>query len=175
MAAPAIDWEGIGLLRRYLAFCDVLDKVATAIAVIACGAVTVLVLTIVIMRYGFGMGFIKLQDLAAYAFALLLIFSVPVCLSRGGHVRVEVISERLSPGYRWRADVVALFLLLIPVFGLAIWAWWPELSYSWRIREGSIETGGLGGLFIVRAALPVGAAMMILQGIALVLKRPAGE
>ena len=42
----------------------------------------------------------------------LVIFSVPVCLARDGHVRVEVISERLPPGYRRGADIVALVLFL---------------------------------------------------------------
>jgi len=157
-------------LHLYLGFCAGLDRLATALCVLACLALTVSVLTIVVMRYGFGVGFIELQDFAAYTFAVLLIFSVPVCLRRGGHVRVEVLSENLSPAYARIADAVAVLLFLIPVFGLIIWADWADLAYSWSIREASIETGGLPGLFVVKTALPLGAAMMILQGIAMVLE-----
>ena len=81
-------------MRLFLALCEWLDRVATAVAVIACICVAVLVLAIVVMRYCFGVGYIEMQDLANYAFAVLLIFSLPVCLRRGGHVRVEVFSER---------------------------------------------------------------------------------
>ncbi|UUP18153.1 TRAP transporter small permease subunit [Nitratireductor thuwali] len=127
------------------------------------------VLAVVMLRYGFGMGFIWLQDFAAYAFAVFLALSVPVCLAQGGHVRVDVVSERMPPGYlRW-ADLFALIVFLVPVFGLAIWAYWPDLRYSWAIREASVETGGLPGLFIIKTALPVSALLVIVQGIAAVL------
>lgn len=151
---------------------DGLDRLARAICATACGLLVGLVLTIVVLRYGFGTGSIRLQDAAAYAFAVFVIFSLPVCLARGGHVRVEVLSERLPPGYLRAADAVALVVFLIPVFGLILWAGWSDLAFAWRIREASVETGGLPGLFLVRTALPVAAAMMIVQGVAAAL-RPA--
>ena len=150
----------------------VLDRAARAICATAALALVGLVLTIVVLRYGFGTSSIRLQDAAAYAFAVFVIFSLPVCLAQGGHVRVEVLSERLPPGYLRAADAVALVAFLIPVFGLILWAGWSDLAYAWRIREGSVQTGGLPGLYLVRTALPVAAALMIVQGIAAAL-RPA--
>lgn len=132
------------------------------------------VLAIVILRFGFDIGFIKLQNLSGYAFAVLLILSVPYCLARGGHVRVDVLSERLPPAYLHRADVVALVAFLIPVFGLMVWAFLPDLRFSWSIREGAVETGGLGGVYLVKTMVAVSGLLMILQGIAAVL-RPADE
>lgn len=135
-------------------------------------AALVLVATIlgnVVARYGFGTGSIAFQDLAGYAFAVFLIFSIPVCMAQGGHVRVEVISERLSPRYLRSVDMLALIAFLIPAFGLLVWAWWPTLSYSWSILEASVETGGLPGLFLVKTALPVASVLMIVQGIAAVI------
>jgi TRAP-type mannitol/chloroaromatic compound transport system permease small subunit len=132
------------------------------------------VLAIVILRFGFDIGFIKLQNLSGYAFAVLLILSVPYCLARGGHVRVDVLSERLPPAYLHRADVVALVAFLIPVFGLMVWAFLPDLRFSWSIREGALETGGLGGVYLVKTMVAVSGLLMILQGIAAVL-RPVDE
>jgi TRAP-type mannitol/chloroaromatic compound transport system permease small subunit len=147
-----------------------LDRLAWAICLVATAILTLVVLAVVVLRYGFGIGFIELQDSATYAFAVLVIFSVPVCLARDGHVRVEVLSERLSPEYRHAADVVALLAFLIPVFGVMLWAWWPQMTYAWSIREASLETGGLPGLYLVKTALPVAAALTIVQGLAAVLK-----
>ena len=65
---------------------------------------------------------------------------------------------------------MALVLFLIPMFGVLIWAWWPQMTYAWSIREASLETGGLGGLYLVKTALPVAAALCIVQGLAAVLK-----
>jgi TRAP-type mannitol/chloroaromatic compound transport system permease small subunit len=146
--------------------------------VICAGAALILVvsvLTIVVMRYGFGVGFIQLQNLASYAFAVFMIFSLPVCMARDGHVRVEVLSERLSPGYRIRAEGAALVLLLIPLFALTIISYWPNLSYSWAIRERALETGGLPGIFLVKTALPLAAFLMIIQGIAAFLRKREAE
>lgn len=146
--------------------------------VICAGAALVLVtsvLTIVVMRYGFGIGFIQLQNLAGYAFAVFMIFAIPVCMARDGHVRVEVLSERLSPRYRVWAEALALVLLLIPLFALTIVTYWPNLSYSWAIRERALETGGLPGIFLIKTALPLASFLMIIQGIAAFLRKYEAE
>jgi TRAP-type mannitol/chloroaromatic compound transport system permease small subunit len=156
----------------YLSLARALDR-ATLVLCGAAGLVLVImVLVNVVLRYGFGTGSIAMQDLAAYAFAVFLITSLPVCLARGGHVRVEVFSERMGPGYLRAADTVALILFLIPLFALIIWAGWSDLVYSWRVRQGSVTPGGLGGLYIVKTVLPVSAALMIVQGIAAVIDPP---
>lgn len=153
-----------------------ISRILDRAAVILCGGaalvLVVMVLVNVVLRYGFGTGSIKMQDLAAHAFAVLVITSVPVTLARGGHVRVEVVSERLSPGYLRGADAVALVLFLIPLFGLIIWAGWSDLAYSWAIGEGAVTPGGLGGLWLVKSVLPVASALTIWQGIAVVLDPP---
>ncbi len=161
----------------YLTLARALDRATLVLCGTAGLVLVAMVLVNVVLRYGFGTGSIRMQDLASYAFAIFLITSLPVCLARGGHVRVEVFSERLGPGYLRAADAVALVLFLIPPFALIVWAGWGDLVYSWRVREGSMTPGGLGGLYLVKSVLPVAAVLMIVQGIAVVLDppRPADE
>ena len=141
----------------------------------ACGVLVLMVLVNVVLRYGFGTGSIKMQDLAAYAFAVLLILALPLCHARGGHVRVEVLSECLPARYPRRADAVAWMLFLTPVFGLILWAGWGDVLFSWQIREGSTTPGGLGGMYLVKSALPLAAVLMIIQGLAKLLEPAASE
>lgn len=157
------------MITVYLAFCRILDRATLALCALAGGSLVALVLLNVVLRYGFGAGSIKLQDLAAYAFAVLLILSVPLALVRGAHVRVEVLSERLGPGYLRAADALAWVLVIVPLFGLILWAGWRDVAFAWRIGEGSVTPGGLGGLYLVRTALPVAAGLTILQGLAVLL------
>lgn len=157
------------MLKAFLRFCRALDRLTLVTCAAAALLLAIMVLVNVVLRYSFGWGSIKLQDLAAYAFAVFLITSLPVCLARGGHVRVEVFSERMPPGYMRAADAVALVLFLTPVFGLIIWAGWNDLVYVWGIREGSVTPGGLGGLYLVKTVLPAASGLMILQGLAAVL------
>jgi TRAP-type mannitol/chloroaromatic compound transport system permease small subunit len=153
----------------FLSVCQALDRFTVALCALACAVLTGAVLGTVILRFGFDTGFIQLQNLAGYAFAILMILSLPYCLRRGGHVRVEVFSERLPVRYLRVADSVALVAFLIPVFGLLAWVWMPDLIYSWSIREGAIETGGLGGIYLVKTAIPLSGVLMILQGIAVLI------
>jgi TRAP-type mannitol/chloroaromatic compound transport system permease small subunit len=153
----------------YLAICRTLDRATLAFCALAGASLAALVLLNVVLRYGFGAGSIKLQDLAGYAFAVFLILSVPLALVRGAHVRVEVVSERLGPRYLRAADALAWVLVIVPLFGLILWAGWRDIAFSWRIGEGSVTPGGLGGLYLVRTALPVASALMILQGLAVLL------
>ncbi|KPQ07401.1 MAG: TRAP-type mannitol/chloroaromatic compound transport system, small permease component [Rhodobacteraceae bacterium HLUCCA12] len=146
-----------------------LDRATLVICATSGFVLVAMVLVNVVLRYGFGTGSIKLQDLASYAFAVFLITSLPVCLARGGHVRVEVLSERLSPVYLRVADAVALVVFLIPMFALIIWAGWADLVYSWRVSEGSSTPGGLGGQYLVKSILPLAAGLMIVQGVAAVI------
>jgi TRAP-type mannitol/chloroaromatic compound transport system permease small subunit len=157
------------LIRAYLTLCRILDRATLALAALAGVVLVGMVLGNVVMRYGFGLGSIKAQDLAAYGFAVFLILSVPLALARGAHVRVEVISERLGPGYLRAADALAWALVIVPMFGLILWAGWRDIAFAWQIAEGSVTPGGLGGLYLVRTALPLAAVLMILQGLAAVL------
>ena len=167
--------RGVGVMRgAVLEFCRWCDRLTALLCGVAFAALMASVLAIVLLRFGFDTGFIKLQNFSGYSFAVLMILSLPYCLARGGHVRVEVISERMPPSYLRGADVVALLLSLIPVFGLMVWAFLPDLRYSWSIREGAVETGGLGGVFLVKSVLGLAGVLMILQGIAAVLT-PAKE
>jgi TRAP-type mannitol/chloroaromatic compound transport system permease small subunit len=157
------------VITVYLTICRILDRVTLALCALAGAGLVALVLLNVVLRYGFGAGSIKLQDLASYGFAVFLILSVPLALVRGAHVRVEVLSERLGPGYLRAADALAWALVTLPLFGLILWAGWRDVAFAWRIGEGSVTPGGLGGLYLVRTALPVAAGLMILQGLAVLL------
>lgn len=161
--------------QAFLRLSAMLDSFARALCMAAGLVLAGSILVIVVLRYGFGVGHIQLQDIAVYAFAVFVIFAVPVGMARDAHVRVEVFSERMPPGYRRAADAVALVLFLIPVFGLTIWAYWPEITYSWAIREASRETGGLRGLFVVKTALPLAAGLTIVQGVAALLRPPYSD
>lgn len=141
---------------------------AVCIALLAC--LTTSEVLVVMLRYVYGIGFLQLQDFAAYSFAALLVLGVPYALARDAHVRVDVFREHQTEALKRRIDIAAVLLLLIPVFGLTLYSVWPDISYAWEIKEGSKETGGLPGLFLVKSALPLSCALMIIQGLLIVVR-----
>lgn len=141
-------------------------RVTRAICQVFLGLLVLGQLAVVILRYVFGMGFIELQDAVAYAFAALVVLALPVAWAEDAHVRVDVLRVGQGPRTREWTDRVGVVLLLIPFFALTIWHVWPAISYSWSIHEGSVETGGLPGLYLVKTCLPLACVLMILQGVA---------
>lgn len=123
-------------------------------------------LSVVILRYVFGVGFIELQDAVAYSFAALVVLGLPVALAEDAHVRVDVLRTGQSARTRVWVDRVGIVAFLLPVFGLTLWWVWPDVAFSWSIREASVETGGLPGLYLVKSTLPLACVLMILQGLA---------
>ena len=128
-------------------------------------------LAVVTLRYVFATGFLQLQDAVTYAFAMLMVLSVPLAVRLNRHVRVDVLREIL-PGPATRAiDVVGVVILLVPVFTVILGTSLGPTYYAWTIFEGSMETGGLPGFYLVKSAIPVAAALVILQGAAVLIDR----
>ena len=160
------------MVRQFVRICAGLHQMTLYLCLGPVGFLLTSQLCIVILRYGFGIGYLQLQDFSNYVFASLVTLSLPVALALDRHVRVDVLREHQTARQRHRLDVAGVVLLLIPVFSLSIYLVYPDILYAWQIREGSRETGGLGGVFLVKTLFPVSCVLIILQGIALLLQRP---
>lgn len=131
--------------------------------------------TIVLLRYVMGVGFLELQDLVTYAFSALVVLAVPLAQWRGRHVRVDVLRNMMGPRTTGIVERVAATVLILPVFGLLTVNAWPVVVSSFAILEGSRETGGLGGLFLVKGTVIVMAALVILIAVGTILGAEAED
>ena len=167
-------------------FCRVLLRVLVAIAagahratlaacLFALGLAGAAQLASVALRYGFGLGYLWLNDLAAWSFAALIVLSLPVALAMDANVRVDILRARQGRRSQAIFDRLALVLLLFPLFSLLIWAAAPQILMSWKIGEASAQSGGLPGYFIVRTLPGIAAALMVLQGAARLVHRAAAS
>ena len=132
-------------------------------------------LAMVLMRYLLGVGFLEIQDGVNYAFAALVALSVAVAFDADKHVRVDVFRQTLSERTNRMIDTLGDLLLALPVFALMLWTAFPLVRSSWEIFEGSPETGGLPGLFLVKTCLlilPALVVLLVLQRLVGILRRP---
>lgn len=120
-------------------------------------------LAMVLMRYLLGVGFVELQDAVSYSFAALVALSVAVTFDADRHVRVDVFRQNWSSRFNQKIDWAGDLLLTLPVFGLMVWTAYPLVKSSWVILEGSRETGGLPGLFVVKTCLVILPALIVLM------------
>lgn len=88
------------------------------------------------------------------------------------HVRIDLLTSRLSPRGRLKADIAALALTVLPVSLLMLWLSWPWFVGAWVSHEVSASAGGLP-LWPARILVPAGFALLTLQALALIVRRAA--
>jgi len=143
------------------------------IAVSWCVLMMVLIISYdVFMRFFFHIGSVALQELEWHLFAVIFLLGASYTLKHDGHVRVDIFyqSKKLTDVHRAWIDLLGTVLFLIPFCVLIIISSWEFVSYSFRILEGSPDPGGLPYRFLLKAAIPVGFLLLLLQGVALILK-----
>lgn len=126
--------------------------------------------TVVIMRYFLEAGSIALQESVTYMHALVFLMGAAFTLKRGGHVRVDILYQRLSSRTQALIDALGGILFLIPVCLLILIFSWDYVANSWEVRESSKEAQGLPWVYLLKTLLLVMPITMLLQGIADIIK-----
>jgi TRAP-type mannitol/chloroaromatic compound transport system permease small subunit len=70
---------------------------------------------IVVMRYAFGIGSIRLQESVPYAHAALFMLAAAWTPQIHGHVRVDIFYAQASPRTKALIDLVGAIIFLLPV------------------------------------------------------------
>jgi TRAP-type mannitol/chloroaromatic compound transport system permease small subunit len=125
---------------------------------------------LVVARYALGIGSIAAQELVLWLHAVVFMLGAAVCLRHGRHVRVDVLQQRWTPRTRAWVELVGVLLFLLPFAGLLLWLSLDYVAASWAQREGSREPGGLPALYLLKGVIPLAAGLLILQGLAEVLR-----
>ena len=107
-----------------------------------------------------------------YMFGGMVLLGAPYTLKMNEHVRVDLIYGMVSERTRIWIDIVGGFLFLLPICAILIYFTWPWFVESWMINEASSNAGGLIR-WPVKLLLPLGFALMALQGISEIIKRIA--
>jgi TRAP-type mannitol/chloroaromatic compound transport system permease small subunit len=160
-------------MPRLAAIADCIDRIIAVIGRIAAWGVLVVVLvefTVVLLRYGFGIGSIWLQETVVYAHAALFMLAAAWTLAAGGHVRVDIFYARTSARHKAWVDLLGTAFFLLPFMAALLILSLPYVARSWAILERSRETSGLPFVFVLKTLIPVFAALMLLQGASLAIR-----
>lgn len=125
-----------------------------------------------IVRYGFDWSSNSFIEIQWYLFAYMVMVGAPLVLKLNEHVRVDLIYGKLKGNGPVYVDLFGLILFLLPVMTLLAYLSWPYFLQTYVSGEMSQNAGGLIRWPVV-LALPVGFAMMWLQGVAEIVKRVA--
>ena len=105
-----------------------------------------------------------------YMFAGMVLLGAPYTLKLNEHVRVDLLYSALSERARIWIDIIGTLLFLLPICVILVYFTWPWFVDSWHIDETSSNACRLIR-WPVKLLLPVGFALMALQGISELIKR----
>lgn len=127
-------------------------------------AIALIQVAVVIMRYVFGINFIWLQEMILWLFGILFLMSAAAALLSNDHVRVDIFYRDASPRRKAIVDLIGTYLFLFPVCILIVWAAGPYIHRAWAVLEGSRETSGLPGVFLLKSIIPLFAISLAMAG-----------
>ena len=124
----------------------------------------------VVMRYAFKTSFVFTQELEWQLFSFIFLIGAGYTLLRDGHVRVDIIYQKLTIKQQAWINLLGTILFLIPGCLLVIDTSWSFVVNSFSVMEGSPDPGGIPYRFIIKSVIPAGFVLLLLQGISLGLR-----
>jgi TRAP-type mannitol/chloroaromatic compound transport system permease small subunit len=121
---------------------------------------------VVVMRYAFGLGSIRLQESVLYAHAGVFMLAAAWTLQVDGHVRVDIFYAQAKPRTRAIIDLFGAIVFLAPFATVLVMLSVPYAARSWAILESSRETSGLPLVYLLKTLIPLFAVLIGLQGLA---------
>jgi TRAP-type mannitol/chloroaromatic compound transport system permease small subunit len=121
----------------------------------------------VVMRYLLNKSCVFTQVLEWHLFGFIFLIGAGYTLLHDGHVRVDIIYQRLGIKGRAWTNLLGVILFLIPGCIMVISTSWQFVANSFSMMEGSPDPGGIPFRFIIKGCIPVGFTLLLLQGISL--------
>ncbi|MBU1156702.1 MAG: TRAP transporter small permease subunit [Proteobacteria bacterium] len=151
-------------------FANGIDKINEYVGRFVSWITALLVLVVfvdVVMRYVFNISFVFTQELEWHLFAFIFLIGAGYTLLHDGHVRVDIIYQKLGSKAQAWVNFIGCLLFLFPGCYLIITTSMGFVENSFTIFEGSPDPGGIPLRFILKSMIPLGFALVWLQGISL--------
>lgn len=162
-------------MRALLAFSRAVDRVNDVIG----RAVYWLVLIMVLVsagnatsRYALSRASNAWLELQWYLFAAVFLLCAGYTLLHNEHIRIDVVTARLTRRTQVWIDIVGTVFFLLPVAITVMMLSWGPFMNAWTSDEVSASAGGLIR-WPVRALVPAGFFLLALQGLSELFKRIA--
>lgn len=162
---------GAILAQKAQAFSDLTGRAISWLTFV----MMLLMTAVVLLRYGFNMGWIAMQESVLYLHAFVLMLGMAHTLSKNEHVRVDIFYRRFTPSKQKWVNIVGHALFLIPTCIFVMVMSWQYVSQSWQILEGSQEAGGLPLVYLLKSLLIVSPFLLVLEAMAQIVLLLTGK
>jgi TRAP-type mannitol/chloroaromatic compound transport system permease small subunit len=125
-----------------------------------------------IVRKAFDWSSNSLLEVQWWLFALVFLLAAPWTLAVGEHIRIDVVSSRLSKRTRNIIELVGHSLFLLPMAAMIVYTSSIFFATSLAQNEQSPNAGGLPQ-WPIKALIPIAFALLLAQGLSELIKRVA--
>lgn len=160
-------------MRLLLAVSKVIDEVNDRIGIGVSWALlaAVAICTVnALARYTLHVGSNAWLEIQWYLFAAVFLLAAAHTLRRNEHVRIDILSSRLSLRARAWIDIAGLLLFLLPMCYIIVAFSVPYVHASFAAGEMSVNAGGLI-IWPVKLLIPVSFLLLAAQGLSELVKR----
>lgn len=155
--SKAVDWLN-GQIGKYVIWLILASTVISAVNAI--------------VRKAFNVSSNAYLEVQWYLFAASFLIAAGYTLLNGEHVKIDVISSRLSKRAQIWIDVIGFTFFLLPFCAAILWFSVPFFLKGFYSGEMSSNAGGLLR-WPVYAMIPLGFGLLLLQGVSELIKRLA--
>lgn len=160
------------MLARVTATMEAAVEFFGRLAALASILLVLLVAGNVFGRYFLNSGAIWLEELEWHLLSPIALLGMAYTLLHGEQVRVDVLFDRFSP--RLKAIIEVLTGLLVVAFAvIVVKLSIPFVLQAYNMGEGSPNPGGVNHRFLLKAFIPLGFALLALQGLCHTVKHSA--
>lgn len=156
------------LLRISDAFDELIDRIGQITGWCALALVLVMAFN-VLLRYLFRTGSVAMQELEWHLMGPLCMLGLSYAILKDGHVQVDILYGRFPVRLKRIIDLVSTVLVVI-VVGILLKLSIPYMMQSYAIGERSPDPGGLDQRWILKAMLPLGFTLLLIQSLAATLR-----
>ena len=119
----------------------------------------------VVLRYVFGEGRIEFEEFQWHLYSTGFLLGIGYTFQVDGHVRVDVVHERLPDRVKAWLELYGILLCVLPFVALILIFTVPFVQISFELGEISPSPGGLPFRWLIKSMLFVGFALLLLAAI----------
>ncbi len=161
----------MNILKKAVVVCDKINEWIGSYIVTSAVILFILVIfSNVIMRYVFNTSFVFMAELEWHVFAFIFLMGAGFTLLYDGHVRVDIFYSMMDRKKQAFINLFGVIVFLIPSCYLVLSTTIPWVIVAYKVGEVSIDPGGIPARFLLKATLPTGYFLMLIQGISLLIK-----
>lgn len=133
-------------------------------------ALLVVIIGNVILRYVFSQGMIEFEELQWHLYAIGWLVGLSSTFVVDGHVRVDVLHDRLTYRKKLWLEVSGLLFLFLPFVIFIIIYSIPLVELSWTTNERSTSANGLPARWVVKGFLLFSFVLLLIAGLSRLMR-----